>query len=93
MLVCDVHAFLPHLRIWFDTAQLSDQNIVETIEVVFSPYYTGTCHRIWKALLVYSDCVLDHRKVDKRNLEYIKGEVAFEDTLPTDKLVLVKSFE
>ena len=79
MAVHNLQALVPHTRAALDAAQLAREQRVEPFQLVHGPADAGAAHRRREALLVDADGVFDEHKVDVRDLEYVEGEVAFED--------------
>ena len=50
--------------------------------VLLRPLDTRRHEHLREARLIYGHCVLDDGKVNEGNLEYVVGEVAFENAFP-----------
>lgn len=75
----NVDAFLPHGCPALHGAELSGEERVEAVEVLFGPFDAGAGHYGGEALLVDADGMFDEGEVNVGDLENVLGEVAFED--------------
>jgi hypothetical protein len=81
MLMRKLQTISPYLAVLFDTAQLSLKQDVKLVHMLFGPLDTRRHELLRKALLEHVDGILDHDKVDVRDLEDIVGEIAFKRAL------------
>ena len=81
MLMRKLQAISPDLAVLLDTAQLSLEQDVELVYVLFGPLDTRRHELLREALLEHVDSVFDHDKVNVRDLEDVVGQIAFKGAL------------
>jgi hypothetical protein len=74
-------ALLPNLTTPLHSTKRPTQTLIEAISHLFRPHYTSGHHLCGKTPLIYSDGVLDERKVDEPKLGDIFEDIALEDAL------------
>lgn len=76
-----IHAVFPHLCVLTYATQLSSQEHIKLIDMLFGPLDARRHEYLREALLVDVDCVLDDGEVNIGDLEDVVRKVAFKNAL------------
>jgi hypothetical protein len=91
MLLCSIQTSLICLSISFHTDHLSFEKLVKLVDMSFCPFHACREHTDWEAGLEDDGGMLDHGKVNVRDLVDVRVDFAVEDDLSV--AVSVESIE